>query len=55
MGEGKKEEEDFTLMERAKTNKRTGQLGRADPIRTTFHRVGQSLEEFQTRDLQYKT
>jgi len=37
MGEGKKEE-DLTLIERAKTNKRAAQRRRANPIRTTCHR-----------------
>jgi hypothetical protein len=41
LGEGKKEE-DFTLIERAKTKERAGQQRRADPIRAIFHRVGQS-------------
>jgi hypothetical protein len=44
LGKGKKEE-DFTLIERAKTNERAGQQRSADPIRTIFHRVGQSQEE----------
>jgi hypothetical protein len=44
LGEGKKEE-DFTLIERAKTKECAGQQRRADPICTIFHRVGQSQAE----------
>jgi len=44
LGESRKEE-DFTLIERAKTKARAGQQRRSDPIRTIFHRVGQSQEE----------
>jgi len=44
LGEGKKEE-DFTLIERAMAKEHAGQERIADPIRTVFHRVGQSQEE----------
>jgi len=46
LGEGKKEE-DFTLIERAKTKERAGQQRSADPIRTIFHRGAKARKKVE--------